>query len=223
MAYPNTNDFSGSIARLNSSGTYEPVVSYIYFYHTDEYFILPEYPEQVSDHMQSQFAQQNALARTAPVMSYSSSGPRSVQFSIKFHRDLMNQINTQGSNVHIDSDEGIITSVTDDYIDLLVKKLQSLSVPKFDATQKMVQPPRVAVRFGNEIFVKGVVQGGVGVDYMLPLLANGKYAQAAISFNIIEVVPYDAETIGKLGSFRGLTSGLRAHLAELSNKQSWGI
>jgi hypothetical protein len=34
----------------------------------------------------------------------------------------------------------------------------------------MVNPPMVAVRFGNEIFIKGVVTGGVTVTSQLPLL-----------------------------------------------------
>jgi hypothetical protein len=29
----------------------------------------------------------------------------------------------------------------------------------------------------------------------LPLLQNGKYAQVGISFNVLEVDPYDAETV----------------------------
>lgn len=40
---------------------------YIYFYHTDEYLILPQYPDTLSDSMSSTFASQNALGRTAPV------------------------------------------------------------------------------------------------------------------------------------------------------------
>jgi hypothetical protein len=36
-------------------------------------------------------------------------------------------------------------------------------LPKYDYGNKMINPPMVAVRFGNEFFIKGVVQGGVTV------------------------------------------------------------
>ena len=64
----------------------------------------------------------------------------------------------------------------------------------------------VAIRLGNEIFIKGVVVGNVGVIYNKPILENDKYAIANISFSVYEVNPYDAETVAKEGSFRGLTS-----------------
>jgi hypothetical protein len=40
----------------------------------------------------------------------------------------------------------------------------------------------VAVRFGNEFFIKGIVQGGINVSGKIPLLQNGKYSQMGISF-----------------------------------------
>ena len=42
---------------------------YIYLYHTDECFIIPQYPDTVQDHLDSNFGSQNALSRTAPVFS----------------------------------------------------------------------------------------------------------------------------------------------------------
>lgn len=189
---------------------------YIYLYHTDEYFILPQYPERVADSLNSTFTSQNALARTAPVFAYANSGPRTVQISLDLHRDMMNSVNVTNSNVKLNQGNGstdVITKITDDYVDILIKKLQSIALPRYEDADSKVNPPRVAIRLGEEVFIKGVVaSGGVSVEYKLPLLSNGKYAQVSISFTVSETQPYDADSVGRLGSFRGLTSGLRTKM-----------
>lgn len=182
---------------------------YIYLYHTDECFIIPQYPDAISDSLDSNFASQNSLARTAPVFSYINSGPRQVQVSIKLHRDLMRQLNLNGAKIHYNSPDGIITTPGDDYVDLLIKKLQAVALPKYNTSDKMVEPPMVAVQFGEDVFIKGVVNGGITVTYDRPVLSNNKYAQVSLSFNVQEVQAYDAESIQNFGTFRGLTSGLR--------------
>lgn len=183
---------------------------YIYLYHTDEYFILPSYPDSISDQLGSTFASDTALSRTAPIYSYTSSGPRTINISLKLRRDMMNAFNKQGSNVRINESNGdILTSVTDDYVDILVKKLQAIALPRYQDTDKLVNPPRVALRLGQEIFIKGIVNSGITISYGLPLLDTNKYATIDISFSISEAQPFDADSVGKLGSFRGLTSGLK--------------
>ena len=201
------------------SASYELPNCYIYLYHTDEYFIIPQWPDSLQDSLQSTFASQNALSRTAPVFSYSNSGPRSMQITLNLHRDLMNEYNSAGSNVRINmvSDGGMEytqTSITDDYVDILIKKLQAIALPRYQASSKSISPPRVAIRFGDEVFIKGVVNGGVTVTYSLPLLENNKYAMVSIVFTVYETTPYDADSVGRLGSFRGLTSGLRQKLGD---------
>lgn len=186
---------------------------YIYLYHTDEYFILPQYPQSINDNMDSNFSAQNALSRTAPVFSYIHSGPRSMQITLKLHRDLMNDLNTENARVKMNKGNDIIYSIDDDYVDLLVKKLQSIALPRYADTEKIVDPPRIAIRFGNDIFIKGVVaSGGVSVTYETPILRGNKYAQVSVSFTVSETQPYDADSVGRLGSFRGLTSGLRTKM-----------
>ena len=76
----------------------------------------------------------------------------------------------------------------------------------------MVDPPLIAIRFGNEIFCKGVVNGTVDVTYDLPVLQNGKYAQVSLNFTVTEIEPYDAETVLKVGSWRGLDQSLERRI-----------
>ena len=193
---------------------------YIYLYHTDEYFILPQYPSTISDTLESNFNSQNALARTAPVFSYNNSGPRSVDCTLELHRDMMNGVNSVGSNVRFNSGSDIIYEIGDDYIDILIKKLQSIALPRYSSEDKLVDPPQVAIRFGDDVFIKGVVaSGGISVTYELPLLSNNKYAQVKISFRVSETQPYDADSVGMLGSFRGLSSSLKSKIEEIRNKK----
>ena len=92
--------------------------NYIYLYHTDEFLILPTYPDSIQDSIQSTFASTNALSRSAPVFSYSNSGPREVTITLELHRDMMDDVNIDTSNIKI-------TDLNDDYVDTLVKKATS--------------------------------------------------------------------------------------------------
>lgn len=159
------------------------------------------YPESVVDTMQSTFGETNALGRSAPVMAYSNSGPRTVQIPLALHRDIMDDTNYDWSNAKLEDG--------DDYVDSLIKALQAISVPKYNVTNKYVEPPLVAIRLGDEVFIKGVVNGSIGVTYRKPILSNNKYAQVELSITVTEVDPYDATTIYTNGSFRGVVQTLR--------------
>ena len=86
--------------------------------------------------------------------------------------------------------------------------MQASVLPRYSASEKMVNPPMVALRFGNEISCKGVLTGGLTTTYSGPILASDKYAEVTIDFAITEVDPYDAESIIEYGSFRGLSTSL---------------
>lgn len=181
--------------------------NYIYLYHTDEFLPIPVFPDQIMDQMQSTFSQQNALSRTAPVFSYSYSGPRQVQVGLSLHRDML-----YGMNKIMDI-SGVEVEIGDDYIDTLIKKIQAVALPKYNGENKEVIPPMVAVRFGDDVFIKGVVTGGVSVEYHAPIIQSldgkgAKYAQVNVAFTVYEVDPYDAESVSRLGSFRGLTRAI---------------
>lgn len=178
--------------------------NYIYIYYGSdssdgEYVLLPNYPDNLQDSMTSTFSSTNALSRSAPVWSYSNSGPRTVTVNLDLHRDMLSLVNVNVSNLNIDN-------IEDDYVDTIIKRLQAISVPKYNATSKEVQPPQVALRFGNEVFIKGIVTGSISVSYSKPILINKKYAQVTIGFTVTESDPYDATTIRDQGSFRGITS-----------------
>jgi hypothetical protein len=181
---------------------------YIYISHLDgiapQYWRLPQYPDDITDQMPSNFSDQNALGRSAPVYTFSNSGPRTVQFSLEFHRDMIDEANVGYSNVPLNDGE--------DYSDKLISALQAIAVPKYNLSNKAVEPPLVAIRLGRQVFIKGVVTSGISVTYKKPILANEKYAVIGLSFTIAEVDPYDASTVYTNGSFRGLVSTMRENM-----------
>ena len=175
---------------------------YIYISHLDEefkYWQLPGYPNEVSDSMESRFESVTALGRSAPVYTFGSAGPRSIQIKLTFHRDMFEEM---PSNV--------VPRDGEDKAESFIHALQAIAVPKYNLSNKAVEPPLVAVRLGREVFIKGVVTSAISVTYGKPILVNEKYATLDIGFTISEVDPYDATTVFKNGSFRGLTVTLRS-------------
>ena len=201
---------------------YEIIDNYIYIYQLGVYIIIPVFPDEISDNLGSSFATENILARTAPVYSYSSSGPRTVPITLKLHRDLTNDLNASnfefinavGFNLRTNTETGREeVAIDEDYVDTLVRYLQAMALPSYTAAinasstfSSMVNPPMIAVRFGDTIFIKGIIAGDVQVTYSGALDANGKYSEVAVSFTVTEVEPQDAEQLAKWGSFRGLNT-----------------
>lgn len=193
---------------------YTLLENYIYIYQLGVYCILPTYPEQIQDSLGSTFSTENILSRTAPVYTYSYSGPRSMTISLSLHRDMMNAFNFDNTKFidHVNEMLG------NDYIDTLVRYLQAMALPKYsainasDTYNKMVNPPLVAVRFGNSVFIKGIVSGDVQVTYSGPISKDGKYQEVSVSFTINETEPQDADQLSNWGSFRGLSNLLSTGL-----------
>ena len=178
--------------------------AYVYIYHLPSDVLgegtliyIPQWPDSINDNLQSKFEETNALSRSAPVFSYINSGPRTVSVSLQLHRDMMDEVNFSHCNVK--PDDG------DDYVDMFIKKLQAIALPNYHNASKEIEPPMVAVKFGDQVFIKGVVNGGVSVEYTKPLLVGNKYALCNIAFTVSEIDPMDAVSISKVGSFRNLT------------------
>lgn len=174
---------------------------YLYISHLDDgyqYWQLPGYPDKVSDQMQSEFAANTALGRSAPIYTFSHSGPRTIQLTLNFHRDMFEEMPT-----NVTPKDG------EDKAESFIHALQAIAVPKYNLSNKALEPPLVAVRLGREVFIKGVVTSGITVTFGKPILVNEKYATMEVSFTIAEVDPYDSTTVFQNGSFRGLTATMR--------------
>lgn len=178
--------------------------NYLYISHLDEdlkYWVIPIYPDTINDSMGSTFNSTTALGRSAPVYTFSNAGPRTVQVTIKLHRDMMDDVNVNNTSVKLAAGE--------DYIDNLINALRAVVVPKYNLSNKAVEPPLVALRLGEEVFIKGVVNSSIGLTFEKPILSNNKYAQVSLQLTISEVDPYDASEVYKSGGFRGIVKTLR--------------
>ena len=186
---------------MANNPTSPTITNVLYLYHTDEWLLLPEYPDSIMDKMGSTFAQTNALSRTAPVFTYSYSGPREVQVQLHLHRDMVRDLNIDFAKWGLEDGE--------DFVESLIRKLQAIALPKYNASIKSITPPMIAIKFGTDIFIKGIVNSGVSIEYQKPILDDDRYSQVNLNFTIFETQPYDAVTVSKEGSFRGITKAFR--------------
>ena len=201
---PNTLiNISNNKYYLNSKQlSFDVLTNYIYLYHTDEFILLPVYPETITDSSSINYNSNTPLGRSAPIYSFSSSGPRSFQVSLPLHRNLVDNININKSNILLN------TQNDEDYVDHLINRLQSMAYPKYRNTAKMIDPPMVAIRIGNQIFCKGIINGSVTTTYTVPVLSNGKYAQVTVQFEIYEVTPFGADQVQDMGSYRVMDTSM---------------
>lgn len=197
------------LGNFEKSPHFKMIDNYVYLYHTDTLIVLPVYPESISDAMQTTFQSAHPLSRSAPIFSYTSSGPRSLTLTLPLHRDMMNDVNVSTSRFLTIVPE----LLREDYVDIMINQLQSAALPRYAASEKMINPPIVAVKIGQSIFCKGVVQSGVTVTHSGPILRDSdKYAMAEVSFTINEVDPYDADVVALEGGYRGIRTTLERNL-----------
>ena len=193
---------------MNNS-SYNPGYNVIYISHLDkdyQYWILPSTPESITDTMTSTFQETNALGRSAPILTYSNSGPRKIQINLKFRIDDFDEKNINNKYLK----KGCCKPEVGEYEhDGFLRALQSIALPKYNMSNKAIEPPLVALRLANEVFIKGVVSSDIGVTYGLPIIYGNRYANVEVNFTITEVDPYDSDTVFKNGSFRGVVRTLR--------------
>ena len=195
---------------------YGMIDNYIYLYHTNEIIVVPAFADSVTDNLQATFVSETPLSRSAPIYSFQSSGPRTIQVDFNLHRESMREINYMVSTVKPDAG--------DDYVDYMIKAVQASALPEYDMALKMVNPPVIALKLGDDIFIKGVITGQVGVTYSFPIIpgvkedgsrddSKSRYANVRIGFGVSEIEPYQASDVMKLGSFRGLSNTLQRLVA----------
>lgn len=63
--------------------------NYIYIYNLKKFLYLPAYPDRITDAMSASFNTTSPLSRSAPIFSYSNSGPRTLVISLSLHREML--------------------------------------------------------------------------------------------------------------------------------------
>lgn len=110
-----------------------------------------------------------------------------MNIQLALHRDVLYDVNRSNTEFLLKTGQQSTPFDADidgdlDYVDTLINHLQAIALPSYATASKMVNPPMVAVRFGEQLFIKGVVKGGVNCTFNLPILPNGKYANVTIGF-----------------------------------------
>jgi len=185
------------------SGGFKLIENYIYFHHLDTFCVIPVYPETLPESNTASFSATTALGRSNPVFSYSSSGPRTVTFSIVLHRNMMNDINIVPNNFNLDPGTDIVEE--------FINSIESAVIPKYDNSVKALNPPMVSIRIGNELYIKGIVSS-VSKEFSGPILDNDKYAVCRVNFSVQGVDPIDAEMVKAVGSYRGASRAVERRI-----------
>ena len=185
--------------------------SYIYIYHLGLKFNLPTLPDSLSDNMPIDFSTQPVLARSAPQISWSSAGPRSIHITIPIHRQIFAMENDFKTFLPLDALQkyGVDPESIKKYdaADWLINALISLSLPRYSDAEKAITPPSVLVRYGNEFCIRGV-PSSVTKTSSGPWLKSGKMPMITLQFTVTEVEPYSAEYALQAGSLRGISTDL---------------
>lgn len=191
------------------------VEAYIYIYHLGLLFNLPTLPESLQDSLPISFSSDPVLARTAPQITYSSAGPRTLQVNLKMHRqmfcienDLITVSEGVSSMIYTDPSTGKDINVDPkDAMDYFIDAMTTLSLPKFTESSRAITPPSLLIRFGNESCISGVPSNFTKTATG-PWLKNGKLADVTISFTVTETDPFSASYTAKNGTLRVLSNTL---------------
>ena len=170
--------------------------NYLYFYHTDTLVLLPYWPLNIQDNQGANWNSTSILGRSAPIQSYSSGQARTVSVQLKFHREMLKQTNMRQPHNRV-----IDASFEEDYVDYVINMLYGCVIPNYSSSAKLVDPPLVAARFGNQTYIKGIVTN-FSVGYSGAILRDRKYSEIEITLSMTEINPYDAVTAMGVGSFR---------------------
>lgn len=158
--------------------------SFIYIYHLDKLFYLPVTPETLPNSYSSRFTQEDIMNRTAPKVSYSGSGPRTVVVNLIIHTQLFALDNPEHPEV----------------VKNLVNDLLACAYPNFDSENSKIIPPMVLLKFGEMTTIRGVITSGVNCTFSGPWLKDGTMAMASIQFTVTEVDQYSANYISQFGA-----------------------
>lgn len=132
---------------------------------------LPTIPESVSESLSVNTVDQTIIARSAPIVMYSNTNARTVQFTFAVADDYMPTKGASGEQYTIVS---------------YINALKSLEYPTYKTNEVVV--PQCVLKLGN-IYLKGIVTS-VSVQWKGPLsniIAGGCFTRADISIQFKEV------------------------------------
>lgn len=142
---------------------------------------MPCYPDSVSDTTAINYSSENTLGRSEPFYAYNNSGPRTISFSFRMHREM-------------------IGSESVNEIENIVKTIESAVYPNYDNSVSAV---KVSVKIGNVIYISGIMTSQ-STNWEGPIAADQKYNIVTVQFGITEVTgePKSYNYVKEYGGFR---------------------
>ena len=192
--------------------------SYVYIYHMGLKFNLPVLPDSINDSLPISFNQEPILARSAPQITFSNAGPRTLGITLKLHRHLFCLENADVEHyrdvnnilmARVPAGDGqIVSAPATDVLDIFINAMLTLSLPKYTDTTKVLVPPSILIRFGEESCIRGV-PSNISKTASGVWLKNGKLSEISLTFTITEVEPFSAQYVAKNGTLRSISTDLQ--------------
>lgn len=146
---------------------------------------FPVYPEEPGDSRKASYTQMpETLYQYEPFYLYQSSGPRSVQYSFKFHRHMWSGTTSDGM------------------ANKLIRFCQSCLYPQYNGSA--VNTPTVTLYVHGDVLIHGVMTS-VNDSWSGPLLEDGWYAMCNLEIEITEIseFPLSYDSVRNIKSIIG--------------------
>lgn len=136
---------------------------------SDEMLYFPVYPEELSDGYVANYEEMpEMLYQYEPWEVYKSSGPRDMQFTFSFHRDMWTGDHRDG------------------YANALIRKCEANCFPEYNGS--LVNVATVSLYIKGQNYITGVMKD-CNVKWSGPLGLDGFYLYCELTFSIREVSP----------------------------------
>ena len=159
---------------------------------------MPCWPESVQDKGSAQYETPEVPGRSAPYVIYNKTDSRSISFTFKLHREMLDTSIAQLTEAIARNPDSVATRAGE--IDQIVRILESAVYPNYDSTVAAV---RTQVRIGNTLYISGVMTD-IDTNWYGPIGSDLKYKQCDVTFTVLEVTnnPKSQSQIAKIGGWR---------------------
>ena len=159
---------------------------------------MPCWPESVQDGAQAEYDQPPVLGRSSPYVIYTRTGERSIDFTFKLHREMLDSSVAVLTEDIIKNPDKVATRSNE--IEQIIRLIESAVYPNYDGTVAAV---RTQVKIGNTLYISGVMTSQSS-NWYGPIGPDHKYNQCDISFTVLEVTdnPKSHNDIKQIGGWR---------------------
>lgn len=143
---------------------------------------MPCWPEPFQDQVAAEYSTPAALGSSAPYVVYTKTGARSIQFTFKLHREMLDlPIPKLTETIAKNPEKHINGLFWDHEIDKIIRLIESAVYPNYDGSVAAV---RTQVKIGNTLYISGVMTDQ-STNWYGPIGSDLKYKQCDLSFTVL--------------------------------------